>query len=444
MKNLIAITASLFLAATPLTAQNANAAADKNAEKKAEQALSKQEKNAGKAAAKQSEQQQAKKAERQAKRAEKKAAREARKAAKSERKALRKAQQAANKASGKGNRADPKNPTDALAAKARHTEALLSRADVHGVGVSWKNNGDAVIKVLVDNKVTKEMALPALPKKLDGISVQKLNSGPIYALNVPCEERKYSKNCTAEQDDIAVQAQLTDGTAEAYSQTDWHERPVPIGVSIGADADVPGTLGCRVSRGCHNYVLTSSHIVADETSSPAMLQPSSIDGGLEEDTVAQLLEATRIILGTGPEVENRADASIFDIANNSVGTSTRSNGYGTPRAITREADLAMDVMKYGRSTAMTSGYVDAIDATVIVNYPEGEARFVNQLILRSKTSGMNFALPGDSGSLVVAETGDDERKPIGLLFASGKNVSVANTIDEVLYALDIEIDGDFE
>ena len=57
--------------------------------------------------------------------------------------------------------------------------------------------------------------------------------------------------------------------------------------------------------------------------------------------------------------------------------------------------------------------------------------------------GVDFSLPGDSGSLVVVAGGDDDRKPVGLLFASGKGYTVANPINEVLTALDADIDGEF-
>jgi hypothetical protein len=42
---------------------------------------------------------------------------------------------------------------------------------------------------------------------------------------------------------------------------------------------------------------------------------------------------------------------------------------------------------------------------------------------------------------VVASDGDDQRKPVGLLFASGRWISVANPINDVLIELDIDIDG---
>jgi hypothetical protein len=90
---------------------------------------------------------------------------------------------------------------------------------------------------------------------------------------------------------------------------------------------------------------------------------------------------------------------------------------------------------------MTYGYIDALNATVMVTYDAGDARFVGQIVIKPD-SGANFSRPGDSGSLVVASGGASERSPVGLLFASGTGLSVANPIAEVLSELGINIDGE--
>jgi hypothetical protein len=157
--------------------------------------------------------------------------------------------------------------------------------------------------------------------------------------------------------------------------------------------------------------------------------------------VTRLAEMVPIVLDTSPATANRVDAAIFAVEPLAVGTATRANGYGEPRFETKPAELALEVMKYGRSSAMTSGYVDAINTTMIISYPDGDARFVGQIVLRSTSAKVDFSMPGDSGSLVVAAGGEHDRKPVGLLFASGKNISVANPINDVLIELDVDIDG---
>ncbi len=98
----------------------------------------------------------------------------------------------------------------------------------------------------------------------------------------------------------------------------------------------------------------------------------------------------------------------------------------------------MRVMKYGRTTGQTNGRIDAINATVDVNYgAPGVARFVDQIIIKPG----NFSAGGDSGSLIVVQKGKDSRSPVGLLFAGGFGITVANPIDAVLGAFGVTIDG---
>jgi len=336
------------------------------------------------------------------------------------------------------NRAEPQDPTDALLAQDQHTDDLLAIDGVVGTGVSWDRSGNPVIKVYT-NKGGKKG--PDVPASLDGITVRAENIGNVYALNISCENRSNGKDggCKGLQD---TPKQSGDGSSEPLSPSEWHERPVPIGVSIGAssvDSNAPATLGCRVSAGCHSYVLTNSHVAGEAV----VAQPAAIDGGAADDAVANLYQATSIDYSF--TANNVVDAAIFDVVNGkAVDTATRADGYGKPKAFTRAAELDLDVQKYGRTTALTNGYIDAINVTIIVNYESGPARFVDQLVIKSDDTGADFALPGDSGALVVADGGDDDRMPIGLLFASGKRVAVANPIDDVLNELGINIDGDFE
>ena len=124
-----------------------------------------------------------------------------------------------------------------------------------------------------------------------------------------------------------------------------------------------------------------------------------------------------------------------------MSNSTLPGGYGVPRNNPINATVGLNVQKFGRTTAMTHGYVDAVNVAVLVTYDVGDARFIGQIIIKPDT-GDNFSLPGDSGALVVADGGPHDRRPVGLLFASGTGISVANPISDVLSELDIDIDGE--
>jgi hypothetical protein len=98
----------------------------------------------------------------------------------------------------------------------------------------------------------------------------------------------------------------------------------------------------------------------------------------------------------------------------------------------------MHVMKYGGTTGLTRGRVEAINGIVEVQYRAGIARFVQQIVV----TGDGFAAGGDSGSLIVVDRGKRARKPVGLLFAGSATHFVANPIDLVLDHFELMIDGD--
>ena len=263
-------------------------------------------------------------------------------------------------------------------------------------------------------------------------------TGRFYALNVACEDR--SDNCRRTPDPDIATVSPTAGTPGA---SEYHPRPVPIGVSAGHINVTAGTIGCRVTAGCHTYALSNAHVFADENSGQVgddILQPGPFDGGMNPgDSIGTLADSVPIVVGEF--AFNRVDAAIAMVSPAAVSNATLPGGYGLPRTDPLGASVGLDVQKFGRTTAMTHGYVDAINVAVLVTYDAGDARFVGQIIIRPD-SGDNFSLPGDSGALVVADGGANDRRPVGLLFASGTGISVANPISDVLNQLDIDIDGE--
>jgi hypothetical protein len=82
----------------------------------------------------------------------------------------------------------------------------------------------------------------------------------------------------------------------------------------------------------------------------------------------------------------------------------------------------MRVKKFGRTTALTEGEVEAkVGTPMPVNYNaryfKGTVWFKDIWSVRSVTTGEPFALPGDSGSLVVNE---DASHAMGVVFAANR------------------------
>ncbi|MCH7914583.1 MAG: hypothetical protein IH856_16390, partial [Deltaproteobacteria bacterium] len=86
---------------------------------------------------------------------------------------------------------------------------------------------------------------------------------------------------------------------------------------------------------------------------------------------------------------------------------------------------------------LTTGVINAVNATVDVVYDNGTARFVDQIIIQGSNGA--FSGSGDSGSLIVTQVGNN---PVALLFAGNSNMTVGNPIDLVLAWFNVTIDDD--
>jgi len=100
---------------------------------------------------------------------------------------------------------------------------------------------------------------------------------------------------------------------------------------------------------------------------------------------------------------------------------------------TKPPTLGMSVRKMGRTTGLTTGTVNLLNATVNVAYNTSlgtrTARFTGQVIATAMSQG------GDSGSLVVDA---NENRAVGLLFAGSGVATIFTPIDIVLNALNVK------
>jgi hypothetical protein len=313
----------------------------------------------------------------------------------------------------------------AIAAQEAHTDALLSRPGVVGTAVGLGADGRPVVKIYIESP-----GVPGLPSSLDGIPVEVEVTGPFVAQGLT--------------------------------------RPSPIGVSSGSERLIivrgrlyctTGTLGARVTDGSAFYALSNAHVYALEGSrtqgtvqagvtgatGDLILQPGRVDmtdqacGSPQEidaAAIGNLWNFTPVVISRN--ANNTVDAAIAVTTTSEVDTATPGDGYGTPSSTTVTATLGLSVQKYGRTTGLTTGTVTGLNATVIISYDTGQARFVQQLVIQPP-KGKSFSGSGDSGSLIV--TPSPGNFPVGLLFAGSSSSTIANPIDLVLDALGVTIDG---
>src|SRR5438309_8769736 len=305
----------------------------------------------------------------------------------------------------------------ALAAQRRYTGDLMRLPGVVGTAVGLLPSGEAAVKVLV-----VDANVHSLPNMLDG---------------------------------VPVATQVT-GMRMAFSDPTKRQRPAPMGFSVGHPAITAGSIGARVVDPAGNvYVLSNNHVLAnsnDATIGDAALQPGPFDGGTNPaDRIGTLFAFKPIDFSGG---NNTFDAAIALSNRDSLDNATPADdGYGMPNsAIYGDADgdgvvdneealLGLNVQKYGRTTKLTHGQITGINATVDVCYEVffifciKSARFVDQLIIEPGS----FSGGGDSGSLIV--TDDQNKNPVGLLFAGSSTQTIANRIDLVLNNFGVHVDG---
>lgn len=323
--------------------------------------------------------------------------------------------------------------------KEKHAGELMGKANVVGVGVGYKEKG---------GQKTDKLGLVVMVRK-----------------KVPLSELKGEDVVPSEIDRVITDVKEV-GDIKALSQnpTDrW--RPAPGGVSIGHYRITAGTLGTVVRDAATNdkLILSNNHVLADSNAGEigdAILQPGPYDGGaLQADTIAHLLRFVPIrFLQDPPDCPIATSvASLANLLARAVGSHHRlvavylqqqSNQVDAALAKptdrnmvsdeilsigqivgVREAELGLGVRKSGRTTGFTTGTVEALDATISVDYGAGRtAVFDAQIVSTAMSQG------GDSGSLLVDA---DENLAVGLLFAGSDQATIHNPINAVTAALNL-------
>ncbi|OGV95929.1 MAG: hypothetical protein A2W53_08250 [Nitrospinae bacterium RIFCSPHIGHO2_02_39_11] len=311
---------------------------------------------------------------------------------------------------------DPKIQA-AIATQNRYTPWLMAIQEVIGTATGLTENGRPAILAFTKSEVRAGI----IPSDLESVPVVVITTGEFVAMHSSSGKRP----------------------AVTIDPKSRFSRPVPIGVSTGNAYECSaGTIGARATDGTNVYSLSNNHVYARENNATVgemVLQPGLYDTGCIYDSnnvIGNLTNFKPIIFSTS--ATNTVDAAIALSSTANLGNQTPSNGYGTPKSITAEPALNMYVQKYGRTTALTKGIINGINATINVGYGSGTARFVNQIVVYSRKP---FIKPGDSGSLLVT---DPDRNPVGLLFAGSSDGkwAIANPIREVLDSFSITIDGE--
>jgi hypothetical protein len=252
---------------------------------------------------------------------------------------------------------------------------------------------------------------------------------------------------------------LCAGSASAQEVCDQEallSRPIPLGISGGSIKSLVkvqreeecfgGTLGALVEDARNQYILSNNHVLARLNAGKK--GEGIVEPGLEDsvcqtnkrDIVATLSRFVKV--ATGKKSLNQVDAAIALVSPNSVGAEILN--IGSISSVLAAPSLGLAVQKMGRSSCLTEGTITAVSVNAIIN--ESELRPASKNLIANYTHQIminngfgTFASPGDSGSLVVTESSCPQ--PVGLLFAGGDGVVLANPIGAVTSALGVNFVG---
>lgn len=214
---------------------------------------------------------------------------------------------------------------------------------------------------------------------------------------------------------------------------DKRVRPTICGYSIGPIGFLDSsTLGCVVKNQKERYILGSTHGIVHNISpiGGKVLQPAVLDGGkFPQDQIGFLEKYIPLKPRTiYEEPENIIDACIIRVENNK-NVSDEIYGIGKLKG-TEVGKLNQPVVKVGSTTALTTGKITALDVSIEVKANDKKYLYADQI---STTSMSDL---GDSGGMLIG----NGNKAIGVLCASGKNITLYNKIDNVLKILNVQID----
>jgi hypothetical protein len=304
----------------------------------------------------------------------------------------------------------------------------MSMSNVVAVGVGFKTvggvqtNSPAIVVSVVEKRPASELtALSVVPRLLDGVPTDVIETGKIIALQDPKDRM----------------------------------RPARPGVSIGHYQITAGTLGCLVRRNGQVYILSNNHVLANSNAAQlgdAILQPGPADGGTSADQIGTLEQFVPIGFEAAPPpggcspfgflmrlFRTPPRATVNEPGNNTVDCAIARPlspdlvdpdilNIGVPVGV-GAAPLGTQVQKSGRTTGHTNDQITQIDVTVSVDYGGPIAIYKNQLMAGAMSQG------GDSGSAVL----DMNRRVVGLLFAGSNTTTIMNPIQLVLDALQVQL-----
>jgi len=193
-----------------------------------------------------------------------------------------------------------------------------------------------------------------------------------------------------------------------------------------------GTLGCVVTDGTNQYILSCNHILRRNGRVPADPEYANV-------VSAYFVGDQPVIAGPRQFVPlnhyrtNLADCGLALVA---PGREEVQPTFPGPYKLTAKTPSCpvkgMKVVKFGAVTGLTKGNIVDADLDLFVDYSFGTFRFTNQVLIECGHGSDNFATAGDSGSIVIDE---DTKQAVAMIFAASGGFAVACPLDAALKEL---------
>jgi hypothetical protein len=205
-----------------------------------------------------------------------------------------------------------------------------------------------------------------------------------------------------------------------------------------------GTIGALIKREDDLFLLSNNHVIGGCNHAPVntiIMTPAPRDsiGGIAPLEIGRLSALCPLRSGDISFVEPcTTDAAIAKITNPALVTSWQGddiNGYDTP-TLYALPKAGMKVKKIGRTTGLTHGTIESLTVgTVKLPYKvEGfnATVYFKDFWFIKGDDNTAFAMPGDSGSLVVSEDGNIA---LGLIFAANGQYACITPLKSIFDAL---------
>jgi hypothetical protein len=326
------------------------------------------------------------------------------------------------------------------AIQARHQEAIVNLPGVLLIGITKE---DEVLKFLI--YVNPERGQPQLPTNIEGVPVTVLLGGDLVAWGSTGrrELRGFIPLAPAK---LAINGNIGLAATQSVPNQEPFTPPVPMGVSTSNDLSCgAGTLGFKVQDRFAlsivgyvtvNHIATAGSDGCPDEAGPGtpQFQPGLADTNcLERGTLIGTLERFIPL----PDLGSSDVDAAFVVSDNDL-VSSVIFGIGAPGSTIREPDetlLRETVRKSGRTTGVTEGTVEAVNASIrFFDYGCGLVNLTNQILVSRVDS---FAASGDSGAPVVTLANE----PVGMVVGrnpSGTDVLV-ESIGAALDALSVDL-----